>query len=264
MVLVDAVVEQSRVGEISVDLGGLDMQAVKAAVASTLLGALVVLGAGCGGSDPEAARTPTDAVTITNGQTGETPATTETGGGGGGAGDVAAGKAKFVETCQGCHSAAGTEAGVGPKLEGIGWSAAQITKQIENGGGPMPGGLVSGTDLDNVVAYVVSLQGGSSGGGSTAEKPATTTAKPAATTPTEKPATAAGDAAAGKTFFEATCQGSPPAGGSSAGVGPELKGIGWSPEQITKQVENGGGPMPAGLAKGDDLKNVVAYVSSLQ
>ena len=40
-----------------------------------------------------------------------------------------------------------------------GWVAAPAVKTIvENGRGAMPGGLVSGEDLDNVAAYVVSLQ----------------------------------------------------------------------------------------------------------
>lgn len=69
------------------------------------------------------------------------------------------GKALFEQTCGGCHMQAGTAGGgVGPKLQGMGLPQDAIVKQIENGGGPMPGGLVSGTDLQNVVAYVLSLQ----------------------------------------------------------------------------------------------------------
>jgi mono/diheme cytochrome c family protein len=79
--------------------------------------------------------------------------------GGAAAGDAAAGKTVFAATCTGCHMADGTaDGGVGPKLAGSGLTADVIKNQVINGGGPMPGGLVSGTDLDNVVAYVVSLQ----------------------------------------------------------------------------------------------------------
>ena len=54
---------------------------------------------------------------------------------------------------------AGTQAGgVGPKLQGMGLSLATIKHQIMNGGGGMPGGLLSGTDLDNAAAYVESIQ----------------------------------------------------------------------------------------------------------
>ena len=48
--------------------------------------------------------------------------------------------------------------GVGPKLAGAGLDEARVENQVINGGGPMPAGLVSGADLDNVVAYVVSIQ----------------------------------------------------------------------------------------------------------
>ncbi len=47
-------------------------------------------------------------------------------------------------------------------------------------------------------------------------------------------------------------------------MGPALKGIGWSVDKITEQVEKGGGAMPGGLASGENLTNVVAYVASLQ
>ncbi len=70
-----------------------------------------------------------------------------------------AGLIVFRTTCSGCHMADGTEAGgVGPKLAGLGLTADAIRNQVVNGGGAMPAGLVSGTDLDNVTAYVVSIQ----------------------------------------------------------------------------------------------------------
>lgn len=248
------------------------MKAVKVAIAATLVGGLVAFGAGCGGSDPDAAKTPTDAVTITNGE-----GNTAEAGGGATEDPTAEGKKIFEGTCQGCHPAGGTEAGMGPKLEGIGWNSAQITKQIDEGSGAMPPGLVAGADRDKVVAYVASLPGNVADEAG-AEKPAAeepATEKPKTETPApapEEPATetaaapeeAAGDAAAGKTFFEGTCQGCHPAGGTADGVGPKLEGIGWDADQISNQVENGGGAMPPGLASGADLENVVAYVLSLQ
>ena len=76
-----------------------------------------------------------------------------------GGGDIAAGKTSFEGACQGCHLAGGTEGGgVGPKLAGLGLPLAQIKMQIQNGKGAMPGGLLSGTDLDNAAAYVESIQ----------------------------------------------------------------------------------------------------------
>jgi mono/diheme cytochrome c family protein len=74
-------------------------------------------------------------------------------------GDVAAGKTFFAATCTGCHMADGTEAGgVGPKLAGLGLTTDFIRTIIVDGGTVMPAGLASGDDLDNVVAYVESIQ----------------------------------------------------------------------------------------------------------
>lgn len=137
--------------------------------------------AGCSDSDSSEASTPADATTSANsalqtdseGATVTAPpeetsaatterATTEEATEGGGEevdGDVAAGKATFEGTCQGCHPAGGTQAGVGPQLAGVpGINEALIRNRIQNGMGAMPPGLVSGDDEDNVVAYVVSIQ----------------------------------------------------------------------------------------------------------
>ena len=137
----------------------------------------------------------------------------------------------------------------------------------------MPAGLVKGADLDNVAAYVLSLQGG---GTAAAPTPPATTSTPPATTSTPPATTAAtppasggggGDAAAvaaGKTFFEGTCQVCHTAGGTQAGVGPKLAGRGLTADRIKNQVVNGGGAMPPGLASGIDLENVTKFVLSLQ
>jgi len=141
---------------------------------------LIALGAGCGGGDT-AGVTPADATTMANtalqtdsqgktipapgADTGSADAGGAAGGGaaggaaaGGASGDVAAGKTVFEANCQGCHPAGGTQAGVGPQLSGSKKDAAQVKMQIVNGKGAMPGGLVSGADLDNVVAYVISIE----------------------------------------------------------------------------------------------------------
>lgn len=73
-------------------------------------------------------------------------------------GDAAAGKTVFEAKCSGCHAELGKKAGVGPKLVGLNWSDEQIRTQVRNGKGAMPGGLVSGTDLADVVAYVESIK----------------------------------------------------------------------------------------------------------
>jgi mono/diheme cytochrome c family protein len=151
-----------------------------AGIAIVAIGAAIGLGAGCGGSSQSAARTPANAPTITNtatltGAAGVTAAAgSRTSGGSDGsgaasgsssggaaaapAGDAAAGKTFFVATCQGCHANLGNTAGFGPKLAGLGLAEQRIHDQVVNGGGGMPPGLAQGKDLDNVVAYVLSIQ----------------------------------------------------------------------------------------------------------
>ncbi len=149
------------------------------AILSVVLIAAMGLLAGCVESSDEEARTPSGAETVVNsalqtdseGKTVTAPAETapapgggEEGGEGGEggeapAGDVAAGQQVFAASCTGCHLNNGEDGGgVGPQLSGLGDDAATIEAQIVNGGGAMPGGLVSGADLENVVAYVLSIQ----------------------------------------------------------------------------------------------------------
>ena len=139
---------------------------------------------GCVTSNEKDAQTPTGSPTVvnsaaqtdSNGKTVTAPTAPAAGGGaatapaagggaatapaaGGASGDAKAGLVVFQSSCTGCHLADGTQAGgVGPKLAGMGLSADTIENQVKNGGAVMPAGLVSGTDLDNVVAYVVSIQ----------------------------------------------------------------------------------------------------------
>lgn len=149
------------------------------ALSLVLVVAAMALAAGCVDSSEEGAQTPSDSPTVVNsaaqtdseGKTITAPAstapagggqTTDTGGGGGGeepAGDAAAGETFFASTCTGCHLNNGMDAGgVGPQLAGRGVTDAQVRDIVENGRGAMPPGLASGEDLDNVVAYVVSIQ----------------------------------------------------------------------------------------------------------
>lgn len=104
-------------------------------------------------------------------------------------------------------------------------------------------------------------------GDETATAPAGTESTPAEPTDTaaEEPEEPEGDVAAGKTFFAATCTGCHMADGTEAGgVGPKLSGLGLTTDFIRTMVVDGGTVMPAGLASGDDLDNVVAYVESIQ
>lgn len=73
-------------------------------------------------------------------------------------GDVAAGKTIFEAKCGGCHAGLGTQAGgVGPQLKGRPLTLDAVKTQITNGKGAMPGGIVSGTDMADVAAYVMSI-----------------------------------------------------------------------------------------------------------
>ncbi|MCU0307863.1 MAG: cytochrome c [Thermoleophilia bacterium] len=155
------------------------MRKLKLGMAVLASAALLGVAAGCGGSDESESQTPSEATTAVNsaaqtdseGQTVTTPpateTATETGGGtdtaGGGeteeaSGDVAAGETKFNEVCAGCHPNGGQQAGVGPQLAGAGLALAAVKTTIQNGRGAMPAGLVSGDDLENVAAYVESIQ----------------------------------------------------------------------------------------------------------
>ena len=108
------------------------MRRLRFGVMVVVIGALAALMVGCAGSDPDEAKTPANAPTITNGQPpvdgaegGETV---------GGEGDVAAGKIAFEATCQGCHTAGGTQAGAGPVLADRGLTADGVRQQIVKGG----------------------------------------------------------------------------------------------------------------------------------
>jgi cytochrome c550 len=72
------------------------------------------------------------------------------------AGDLERGAVVFERECAACHGTGG-EGGSGPRLAGSGLDAATVTEQVRQGGGVMPGGLVTGQDEADVVAYVVSI-----------------------------------------------------------------------------------------------------------
>lgn len=128
-----------------------------------MVAASLALAVGCGSDSSSGAEGTTEAAPpATTASATTAPATTapaEPATTAAAAGDAAAGETVFASTCTGCHMNNGQDAGgVGPKLAGTGLDADTVRNQVINGGGPMPAGLVSGADLDNVVAYVVSLQ----------------------------------------------------------------------------------------------------------
>lgn len=135
----------------------------------------------------------------------------------------------------------------------------------------------------SVVALPAALALTACGGGSDAatEEPATTAeqAEPAPAPATEPaPPAATTDTsggnvidalAAGKEVFIANCGGCHVLSdaGTSGGIGPDLDQLKPSLVQVTEQVINGGGPMPAfgndGILTDQQIANVAAYVVSV-
>jgi mono/diheme cytochrome c family protein len=65
----------------------------------------------------------------------------------------------FAENCASCHGEDGTGGGIGPTLAGAEVSLDEARSTIENGSGVMPAGLVSGQDLEDVLAYLETILG---------------------------------------------------------------------------------------------------------
>lgn len=136
--------------------------------------ALLALVTACVESSEEDARTPSNATTIINtapqtNSDGETvpapgasaPSEEPAPGGEGEGGDAAEGEQVFATSCSSCHLNNGQDAGgIGPQIAGAGLDEPTARDIIENGvpGTAMAGGLVTGDDYENVVAYVLSLQ----------------------------------------------------------------------------------------------------------
>jgi mono/diheme cytochrome c family protein len=74
-------------------------------------------------------------------------------------GDPKQGQIVFSQTCAACHGAGGKGGGIGPKLQGLQITLARAKAQIDAGGGAMPAGLVSGTNEENVLAYLATILG---------------------------------------------------------------------------------------------------------
>ena len=72
-------------------------------------------------------------------------------------GDPVRGDQLFAENCARCHGDDGTGGGIGPTLAGAEVSLDDARSTIENGSGVMPGGLVSGQDLEDVLAYLETI-----------------------------------------------------------------------------------------------------------
>ena len=79
-------------------------------------------------------------------------------------GDAAAGKVVFTSKCGACHtlSDAGTTGTVGPNLDDAMPDAARAYDRVTNGKGGMPAwkGVLTDTQIADVVAYVSTAAGG--------------------------------------------------------------------------------------------------------
>ena len=92
-----------------------------------------------------------------------TPTTTDGPAEPGAAGDAAAGKVVFADSCGGCHTLAdaGTSGSIGPNLDDRPPSADLVTERVTNGQGAMPSfsETLTATQIADVSAYVSSVAG---------------------------------------------------------------------------------------------------------
>jgi mono/diheme cytochrome c family protein len=72
-------------------------------------------------------------------------------------GDQYRGETVFVSSCSSCHGMGGEGGGIGPRLKDAPITIAQAKARIDNGGGAMPAGLVSGQEEEDVLAYLATI-----------------------------------------------------------------------------------------------------------
>ena len=125
-------------------------------VLALILGALALVGAGCGGGDDESSPPP---ATETSGGAEPTTGGGETTTCGGTTGDATNGEAVFASAgCGGCHtfSKAGSSGSIGPDLDDAAPSFDKVVTQVTNGGGPMPSfkDQLSEQEIRDVAAFV--------------------------------------------------------------------------------------------------------------
>jgi mono/diheme cytochrome c family protein len=70
---------------------------------------------------------------------------------------AARGEGLFEDNCARCHGEGGEGGGIGPTLAGAEISLDEARTTIENGSGAMPAGLVTGQDLEDVLAYLETI-----------------------------------------------------------------------------------------------------------
>ncbi len=72
-----------------------------------------------------------------------------------------------------------------------------------------------------------------------------------------------GDQYRGETIFSTTCASCHGQNGKGGGIGPRLAGLPISIARVKAQIDAGGSTMPAGLVKGADEEDVLAYVATI-
>ncbi len=102
-------------------------------------------------------------------------------------------------------------------------------------------------------------------GSTAASSDGTSTASTASTASTGTTGGAAAYPASAKKTFSTTCGGCHTLAdaGTSGNVGPNLDQLKPDEATVAHQIQAGGGAMPPGLLKGQDLKDVAAYVSAV-
>jgi mono/diheme cytochrome c family protein len=72
-------------------------------------------------------------------------------------GDAYRGETVFQQECASCHGSGGKGGSIGPRLAGASLTVARVKAQIDDGGGTMPAGLVTGAAERDVLAYVAAI-----------------------------------------------------------------------------------------------------------
>ena len=72
-------------------------------------------------------------------------------------GDFYNGQTVYSQKCAACHGQDGRGGGIGPKLAGMPIPLTVVQAQIDAGGGVMPGGIVSGQQERDVLAYLATI-----------------------------------------------------------------------------------------------------------
>jgi mono/diheme cytochrome c family protein len=84
-----------------------------------------------------------------------------------------------------------------------------------------------------------------------------------AETPRSSGPIALGDPQHGQLLFGDTCAACHGQGGKGGGIGPKLAGASITLAAAKAQIDKGGGTMPAGLVKGGDEEDVLAYLKTI-